>query len=90
LRAVWNSLVIVARNFWSVLALIILTSLISAGFTVIWDKISVNEPLMAVSIAGNAFIGTGLVATSLLFYRDCLERWNAWLEQARTASVEKE
>jgi hypothetical protein len=90
LRAVWNSLVIVARNFWSVLALIILTRLISAGFTVIWNKISVNEPLMAVSIAGNAFIGTGLVATSLLFYRDCLERWNAWLEQARTASAEKE
>ncbi len=90
LRAVWNSLVVVGRNFWSALALIILINLINAGFTFVWDQMSVNAPLTAVSIAGNAFIGTGLVAASLIFYRDRLEQWNAWLEQVRSASGEKE
>jgi hypothetical protein len=90
LRAVWNSLVIVGRNFWSTLALVILMKLIKAGFTAIWNTVSVNAPLTAVSIAGNAFIGTGLAAASLIFYRDRLKQWIAWLEQVRSASREGE
>jgi hypothetical protein len=90
LRAVWSSLIIVGRNFLPALVLVILINLISAGFTVIWDRISVNALLTAVSIAGNAFIGTGLAAATLIFYRDRLEQWNAWMEQVRAASQEKE
>jgi hypothetical protein len=90
LRAVWNSLIIVGRNFWSVLILIITMNLISAGFTAIWDRISVNGLLTMVSIAGNAFIGTGLAAATLIFYRDRLEQWTAWMEQVRAAREEKE
>jgi len=90
LRALWNSLVIVGRNFWSTLALVVLINLINSGFAVIWNKMSVNAMLTGVSIAGNAFVGTGLVAASLIFYQDCLERWNAWLEQLRSANEEKE
>ena len=90
LRAVWNSLIIVGRNFWAVLVLIILINLISTGFAAIWDRISVNALLTTVSIAGNAFIGTGLAAATLIFYRDRLEQWNAWMEQVRAASREKE
>lgn len=90
LRAMWNSLVIVGRNFWSAMILIILMNLIDLGFTFFWDKMSVNAPLTAVSIAGNAFIGTGLVAASLIFYQDRLERWNAWREQVRAASRKQE
>jgi hypothetical protein len=90
LRAVWNSLIVVGRNFWSVLALIVLMNLIKAGFTVVWNRVSVNAMLTAVSIAGNAFIGTGLVAASLIFYRDRMEQWTAWLEQVRSAGEEGE
>lgn len=90
LRAVWNSLIIVGRNFWSALFLIVLMNLIMAGFTFFWDKLSVNTPLTAISIVGNAFIGTGLVAASLIFYRDRLEQWNAWIEKVRSTSEEKE
>jgi hypothetical protein len=90
LRAVWNSLIVVGRNFWSALGLIILMNLIKAGFTVVWDRVSINAPLTAVSIAGNAFIGTGLVAASIIFYRDRMEQWTAWLEQVRSASGEAE
>jgi len=90
LRAVWNSLVITGRNFWSALALVVSMKLVNAGFAFFWNKMSVNAPLTAVSIAGNAFIGTGLVAASLFFYQDRLEQWTAWLEQVRAASEEKE
>jgi hypothetical protein len=90
LRAVWSSLVIVARNFWSALTLVILMNLISAGFGVIWDRISVNALLTLVSIAGNAFIGTGLMAASLIFYRDRFAQWQAWMEQVRSASRKDE
>jgi hypothetical protein len=86
LRAVWNSLIVVSRNFWSALALLILISLINAGFNFFWDKMSINTLLLAASIAGNAFIGTGLVAASLIFYRDRIEKWNVWIEQVRSAS----
>jgi len=93
LPAVWNSMIVVGRNFWSTLGLIILMNLIQSGFTVIWDNLSVNAPLTALSIAGNAFIGTGLAAASLVFYRDRLAQWQAWLEQvqaAQTANEEQE
>ncbi len=85
-HAIWNSLIIIARNFWSALGLVILINLINAGFNVIWRRMSVNAPLMAVSIAGNAFIGTGLVAASLIFYQDRLEQWSIWLERTRLTS----
>jgi hypothetical protein len=90
LRAVWNSLIVVGRNFWSALALVVSMNLIKAGFTVVWNRVSVNALLTAASIAGNAFIGTGLVAASLIFYRDRMEQWIAWLEQARSAGEERE
>jgi hypothetical protein len=85
-RAVWNSLIIVVRNFWSALFLIVLMNLIAAGFGAIWDALSVNAALTLVSVAGNAFVSTGLIAASLIFYRDRLEQWLAWVNQIRAAS----
>jgi len=83
LLAVWNSLIVVARNFWSVLFLVLLMVLIRAGFDIVWDRLSQNAPLMALSIAGNAFIGTGLIATALIFYQDRLAQWIEWLNRIR-------
>jgi hypothetical protein len=90
LRALRNSLIVVGRNFWSALALVVSMNLIKAGFTVVWNRVSVNTLLTAASIAGNAFIGTGLVAASLIFYRDRMEQWITWLEQVRSVGEEGE
>jgi len=90
LPAIWNSMIVVARNFWAVLFLVVLMNLISSGFSVIWDMASANALLMTISIAGNAFIGTGLIAAALIFYRDRLEQWQAWLDQVQSKKSEKE
>lgn len=89
-QALWNSLIVVARNFWPALFLIVVMNLIITGFAIVWDMLSVNAILTLVSIAGNAFIGTGLVAASLIFYRDRLEQWLAWVNEIRSASQQEQ
>lgn len=73
--AVWRSVNVVGRNLWATIGLWLLTELITVGFSFIWQRLS-TWPLGALaSIVGNAYLGTGLVAASLIFYRDRYRRW---------------
>jgi len=82
LRAIWYSANVVARNFWSALGLILLIMLLSAGLSFVWAGLGRIHPLgTVIGIAGHAFIGTGLVAASLIFYRDRYTLWQK--EQAQ-------
>jgi hypothetical protein len=73
--AVWRSVNVVGRNLWATIGLWLLTELIMVGFSFIWQRLS-TWPLGAlVSIVGNAYLGTGLVTASLIFYRDRYRRW---------------
>ncbi|GAB4557086.1 MAG: hypothetical protein Kow0047_01140 [Anaerolineae bacterium] len=73
--AVWRSVNVVGRNLWSTLGLWLLAELIMVGFSVIWQRLS-QWPLGAlVSICGNAFLGTGIITASFIFYRDRYRRW---------------
>jgi hypothetical protein len=74
-QAIWNSLNVVMRNFWSTLGLYILINLIGGGLTILWQELSRGSWLTFVGIIGNAYIGTGLLAGSLIFYRDRYARW---------------
>ncbi|MFQ5595407.1 MAG: hypothetical protein ACE5HA_14765, partial [Anaerolineae bacterium] len=76
IRAIWNSANVVARNFWSALVLVILIIVLTQGLALVWQRLGQANPIgMIIGIAGNAFIGSGLVAASLLFYRDRYQRW---------------
>ncbi len=76
LRAIWYSANVVARNFWSALGLIVLIFILSQGLSLIWRQLGDVHPLgMLVGIAGHAFVGTGLVAAGLLYYRDRYWHW---------------
>lgn len=76
IRAIWNSANVVARNFWSALALVMLIIVLTQGLALVWQRLGQVNPIGAIiGIAGNAFIGSGLVAASLLFYRDRYQRW---------------
>jgi len=59
---------VVRRNVSSTLGLIVLTKLIAAGLYVIWLQLADKPWGVGLSIAGNAFIGSGLVAATLIFY----------------------
>jgi hypothetical protein len=78
LRAIWNSFIVVRRNFWSTIGLMLLIGLIGAGFSIIWRMLSTNSWGTLLAIVGNAYIGSSLAAASFTFYRD---RYVAWQEE---------
>ena len=86
LRALWNSLNVVMRNFWSTLWLFLLINLIAGGLTVLWKQLTTASWSTLVSILGNAYVGSGLVAASLAFYQDRYTRWQEALAELRTKS----
>lgn len=74
-RAIWNSFNVVLRNFWSTLWLFALINLIGGGLTILWQRLSTGSWLTWIAIAGNAYIGSSLVAASLVFYQDRYQHW---------------
>lgn len=70
LAALRNSYQVVRRNFWASLWFLMLVRLIGWGMSIIWRRIAGGALGTLMGIAGNAFIGTGLVAAGLIFYRD--------------------
>lgn len=78
LSAIRNSINVVRRNFWSSLGLIILINVIGMGLSFIWRALGAKPWGLALGIVGNAYIGSGLAAASLIFYRD---RYTSWLEE---------
>lgn len=82
IRAIWNSVNVIVRNFWSALGLIILIAILSLGLPLVWLRLSQVHPIATIiSIIGHAFIGSGLVAASLLFYRDRYQQWQRQREE---------
>lgn len=69
-RSIVNSVMVVRSSFWSALGLIILLNVLAAGFAVVWHWVATALPLgTLVAVAGNTFVGSGLVAASFIFYR---------------------
>jgi hypothetical protein len=75
LKSVWSSLNIIHRSFWSTVFFIILINVIQTGLMYVWRLLAINVPGTLVSILGNAYISTGLVMASLIFYRDRFVAW---------------
>jgi hypothetical protein len=77
LNAIQRSVAVVRRHLWSSVALMLLTWLILAGMAQVWAVLASNlqSPYgTALSILGNAYIASGLVAAGMIFY---LERADA-------------
>lgn len=70
LRALWSSLMLVRRSFWSALGLVLLSAVIGQGLGLVWVRL-MKTPLGTVAaILANAFVGTGLSAAMFVFYRE--------------------
>lgn len=66
--------------FWTTLALVALSVFLDRGLAIVWDGLTVNAVLVVIAIVANAFIGTSLVAASMVYYQDrmnLLERMRA-------------
>jgi hypothetical protein len=76
LAAIQRSVVVVRRHLWPSVALIFLTWLILAGMDRVWDAVmsTLQTPFgVALGILGNAYVGSGLIAASMIFYRQRCE-----------------
>ncbi|HYW90077.1 MAG TPA: hypothetical protein VFB50_20050 [Chloroflexota bacterium] len=76
LSAIQRSVGVVRRHLLASIALVLLTWLILAGMDRVWDLLAGNlqPPFgIALSILGNAYIASGLIAASMIFYTERTE-----------------
>ena len=83
-ESLWLSFQLVRLNFWSTIGLVIITYVIGAGLSLIFESLAGSPWLDLVSIIGNAFIGTGLATAAFIFYRDRYMARLESLEQTRS------
>lgn len=72
LKALRQSVQIVEYNFFSAVGLLLLSFLILHGMRLVWEALAQNLAGLLLAMAGSAYIGSGLVAARLVFYRDRL------------------
>jgi hypothetical protein len=70
LRAAKSSLLVVRQSLWSALGFVCLTLFISLGMQLVWGLLARQSWGLPVAILGNAYVSSGLIAASLLFYRN--------------------
>ncbi len=69
--AIRRSVAVVRSNFWAAIRIIGLTTIILLGMGQVWIGLANQVPWgKALGILGNAYIASGLVAASMLFYRE--------------------
>jgi len=77
LRAIYTSFNVVRRNFWGTLAFLALSLIISLGSGVIWYRLVSSTAGLIVAMIGSAYIGSGLLAARMAFFRERLRRWQS-------------
>lgn len=70
LAALRSSFRVVQSDRWNSLGIIVVYFLLTTGFLQVWG-LFISRPLgLAVAIVGHAIIGTGIIAATMVFYRD--------------------
>lgn len=78
-EALRRSMLLFRVYFWATTGLVALSVFLDRGLALIWDGLTVSAPGVAIGIAANAYIGTSLIAASMVFYQDRLN----WFERMR-------
>ncbi len=74
LQAIRRSIAVVRANFWAAVRIVVLITIILLGMGQVWAALAARAPWgPALGILGNAYIASGLVAASMLFYRERVE-----------------
>lgn len=81
--AIRESYRVVRTNFWSVAGLFLLITIISQGLGVVWLSLTRTLPGLYVAILGNSFIGTGMAAAVMVYYREASRPVGTLPAQAR-------
>jgi hypothetical protein len=74
IQAIRRGAAVIHAGVWSALTLAILVTVITIGMSQIWILLASQASWgLALGIVGNAYIASGLVAASMLFYRERME-----------------
>lgn len=84
-QAIKLSVRVVRRNFWSMLGLLAATLLVINGFPLGLRLLTGQVAGVPLAIVGNAFVGMGMMAAAMVFYRERL----AALETAKSGANTK-
>jgi len=75
LRAIYTSFNVVRRNVWGTLGFLGISLVITLGCSLIWQRLAESTIGLIVAIVGSAYVGSGLLAARMAFYRERLRRW---------------
>ena len=81
LAAIQRSVVVVRKHLWQSVGLFVLTWVILAGMSRVWDvmAVSLQSPFgVVLGILGNAYIASGLIAAGMIFYTQRTETNTQW------------
>jgi hypothetical protein len=67
-------------TIWNTAALLLVILLLSVGLDLVWNLPPISSWLAIVGIVGHAFVATGLVAATFVYYRDA-SRWVEHVQQ---------
>jgi hypothetical protein len=79
--AVWDSIRVVQWNVTSTFGLLLLIMIINAAMRSIWLLADPGSWVSLAAISGNAFISTGLLAATFIFFKDRHRYWKALREE---------
>ncbi len=83
MAAIWESVRLVQWNMPGVVGLFTLVLIISWGLGFVWNIPEADTWLLLAGIAGHAFVTTGLIAATFVFYEDRHRWWNELREYRR-------
>lgn len=84
IRSLWSAFNVVHRNFLSAVGFVLIVNVLHLGLLYIWRLLATNTLGMLAGVVGNAYVNTGLVMASFLFYRD---RFTAWQQALQSDKV---
>lgn len=85
LEGIRRSVLLFRYHSWASLALFFLTVFLDRGLALVWHGLAVSSFGVLVAIAANAFIGTSLLAASMVFYQDRMSFNQKRIAHARVA-----
>ena len=88
-QAIVNSIGIFRLSFPSAMGLIILIYLIHWGFGIVWDLFYDTPAGLVFDVIANAFLGSGLVAATMIFYADRMAWFNLLRERLQPQAQSK-
>jgi hypothetical protein len=77
LQALRSSYRVVRNDSWNALGMIVAYVLLTTGFPQVWRMLIEQPAGVAVAIVGHAIISTGVIAATMVFYRDRMRRISA-------------